>query len=82
MIRIDITPRRSWNLAMARKPRLEYSGAIYHVMSRGNHGEGIFRTDADREDFLSTLGEVCGRTGWRIHAYVLKGSGSLINDPD
>ena len=59
---------------MARKPRLEYSGAIYHVMSRGNHGEGIFRTDADRQDFLSTLGEVCVRTGWRIHAYVLMGN--------
>ena len=59
---------------MARKPRLEYAGAIYHVMSRGNHSEGVFRTDADRACFLSTLGEVCGRTGWRIHAYVLMGN--------
>ena len=46
-------------------------GTIYHVMSRGNHSEGVFRTDADRECFLSTLGEVCERTGWRVHAYVL-----------
>ena len=59
---------------MARKPRLEYVGGIYHVMSRGNHSEGIFRTDADRECFLSTLGEVCEPTGWRVHAYVLMGN--------
>lgn len=59
---------------MARKPRIEYAGAIYHVMSRGNHSEGIFRSDADCESFLSTLREVCGRTGWRIHAYVLMGN--------
>ncbi len=56
---------------MARKPRLEYAGAIYHVMSRGDHGEAIYRTDTDRECFLSTLGTVCERTGWHIHAYVL-----------
>jgi REP element-mobilizing transposase RayT len=59
---------------MARKPRLEYAGAIYHVMSRGDHSEAVFRTDADRVGFLSTLGEVCERTGWRIHAYVLMGN--------
>ena len=59
---------------MARKPRLEYAGAIYHMMSRGNHNEKVFRTDADRACFFSTLGTVCGRTGWKIHAYVLMGN--------
>ncbi len=59
---------------MARKPRLEYAGAIYHAMGRGDHGEAVFRTDADRACFLATLGEVCGRTGWGIHAYVLMGN--------
>ena len=56
---------------MARKPRVEYAGALYHVMSRGDRGEAIFRDDGDRELFLKTLGETCARTGWRIHAYVL-----------
>lgn len=56
---------------MARKPRVEYPGAIYHVMSRGDRREAIFRDDADRNSFLRTLGEACGRTGWRVHAYVL-----------
>lgn len=59
---------------MARKPRLEYKGAVYHVMNRGNHQQAIFRTDGDRKCFLETLGEVCERLGWKIHAYVLMGN--------
>ena len=59
---------------MPRKPRVEYAGAVYHVMSRGNRQQAIFRTDEDREMFLHTLGEVCGRTGWKVHAYVLMGN--------
>ena len=33
---------------MARRPRIEFSGASYHVMSRGDHGEAIFDDDEDR----------------------------------
>ena len=50
--------------AMARKLRVEYEGAIYHVMSRGDRRQEIFLDDDDRERFLGTLGEVCERTGW------------------
>ena len=57
--------------SMARKPRIEYEGTLYHVMSRGDHGEPIFKDDADREAFLRTVGEVKERTGWLVHAYVL-----------
>ncbi|QBG48098.1 transposase [Verrucomicrobia bacterium S94] len=59
---------------MPRKPRIEYEGAIYHVMSRGNHQEAIYKDDKDCEVFLDTLGEACDRTGWRIHAFVLMGN--------
>jgi REP element-mobilizing transposase RayT len=59
---------------MARKARIEFAGAVYHVLDRGDRREEIFRTDADRELFLKTLGEVCGRTGWRVHAWVLMGN--------
>lgn len=59
---------------MPRKPRVEYAGATYHVMSRGNRQQSVFRTDGDRETFLGTLGEACGRTGWKVHAYVLMGN--------
>ena len=56
---------------MPRKPRIEYAGAVYHVMSRGNRGCDIYENDDDRIIFLETLGQVCSRTGWVIHAYVL-----------
>ena len=56
---------------MPRALRIEYRGAIYHVMNRGGHREPIFRDDFDRQRFLSTLGETCGKTGWQIHAYCL-----------
>ena len=56
---------------MARKLRVEYPGAIYHVMNRGDRREAIFKDDTDREVFLSTLAEACGKTGWRVHALCL-----------
>lgn len=59
---------------MARKLRIEYPGAVYHVMSRGDRREVIFRDDTDREVFLRTLGEACEKTGWQAHAYCLMGN--------
>ena len=56
---------------MARKLRVEYAGAIYHVMNRGNHRKPIFKDDEDREGFLATLGEACRKTGWRVQALCL-----------
>ena len=56
---------------MARKPRGQYPGAVYHVMSRGNRRERIFVDDQDRRKFLQTLNEVCQKTGWQVHAYCL-----------
>jgi hypothetical protein len=53
---------------MARKLRVEYAGAIYHVMNRGDRRELIFMDDADRQRFVETLGEACAKTGWRVHA--------------
>ena len=58
---------------MPRKPRIEYPGAVYHVMSRGNRQEAICRDNKDREMFLDTLEEACNRTGWVVHAFVLIG---------
>ena len=49
--------------------RVEYPGAIYHVMSRGDRREDIFIDDVDRRDFLKTLAEACQKTGWQAHAY-------------
>jgi REP element-mobilizing transposase RayT len=56
---------------MPRKLRLEYAGAIYHVINRGDRREDIFKDDLDRQQFLSTLEETCQRTEWQVHAYCL-----------
>ena len=56
---------------MARQLRVEYPGAVYHVLNRGDRREPIFRDEADRLRFLSTLGEACGNTGWQVHALCL-----------
>ena len=56
---------------MARKARVEFEGAVYHVLDRGDRREAIFKDDADRRRFLETLGEAGARTGWRVHAFVL-----------
>ena len=56
---------------MARKLRVQYEGAIYHLMSRGNHRANVFRDDQDREMFLKTLGEACAKTDWEVHAWCL-----------
>ena len=45
---------------MPRSIRIEYPGAFYHVMARGNRREDIFRDETDRKFFLKALGEVCG----------------------
>jgi REP element-mobilizing transposase RayT len=56
---------------MARPLRLEYEGAIYHVTSRGNAREAIFRVDSDRELFLEVLAQTAERFGWVCYAYCL-----------
>ncbi len=56
---------------MPRKLRVEYPGAMYHVMSRGDRREDIYLDDVDRQDFLKTLAEACQKTGWQVDAYCL-----------
>jgi putative transposase len=51
--------------------RIQYPGAMYHVMSRGNRRAAIFLDDVDRQDFLKALAEACQKTSWQIHAYCL-----------
>src|ERR1039457_4461652 len=51
---------------MSRKLRIEYPGAMYHVMNRGDQREDIFRDDQDRQKFVSTLGEACAKTEWHL----------------
>jgi len=59
---------------MSRPLRLEHSGAIWHVTSRGNEKRDVFRDDEDRLGFLDVLGRTVELFGWRLHAYVLMGN--------
>lgn len=63
--------RRDGLPSMARKLRLEYPGACYHVISRGNYRTDIFRADKTKAAFESCLFEACEKSGWLLHAFVL-----------
>lgn len=56
---------------MARPLRIEYEGAIYHVLNRGDRREDIFLDDEDRTLFVGTLGEACAKADWQVHAFCL-----------
>ncbi|MGB8356420.1 MAG: transposase [Chthoniobacteraceae bacterium] len=56
---------------MARLPRVEFEGAIYHVTARGNERQLIYRSDADRRIFLDTLEKMRERFGVILHCYCL-----------
>lgn len=59
---------------MARAWRIEYDGALYHVMSRGNYRQDVFLDDQDRSRFLESTGEMSERYEIDIFAYVLMGN--------
>jgi REP element-mobilizing transposase RayT len=56
---------------MLRHLRIQYPGAMYHVINRGDQREPVFKDDEDREKSLGTLGETCRKTDWQVHAYCL-----------
>lgn len=56
---------------MARPIRIEFEGATYHVMSRGNEGRMVFLTNHDRLLFLKTLEEMLEQFGIVLYAYCL-----------
>ena len=59
---------------MARPLRIELAGGLYHVTSRGDRREAIYRDDEDRRAWLGVFGEVCSRFNWRCHAYCQMGN--------
>jgi putative transposase len=56
---------------MTRPLRIEYTGAVYHITSRGNEKKAVFRDDRDRINFLNVLQHVNKRYHWICHAYCL-----------
>jgi putative transposase len=58
-------------LNVARRLRVEYDEALYHITSRGNEQKAIFKDNQDRRWFLDILYEVNKRYNWICHAYCL-----------
>ena len=56
---------------MARKLRLEFPGAIYHVINRGKHRTNVFATAGARGAFEKCLFETVAKSGWVLHAFVV-----------
>lgn len=56
---------------MARKLRIQYPGAIYHVINRGNYRRDVFESVGAAQAFEKALMEACAEAGWRLHAFVI-----------
>ena len=54
---------------MTRPLRLEFAGALYHVTSRGDRREAIYKDDFDRIVWLEVLGSVCKRCNFVVHSF-------------
>jgi REP element-mobilizing transposase RayT len=56
---------------MARKLRLEFPGACYHVLNRGNYRSHVFGDASTRLAFEACLFEACAKSNWQLHAFVI-----------
>lgn len=56
---------------MPRKIRIEYAGACYHVINRGNYRRNLFAGKGAAESFQRCLSETAERFHWRLHAFVI-----------
>jgi len=56
---------------MPRKQRIEYPGAVYHIISRGNYRKELFLHEKTGEAFERTIFEAAERCGWKLYAYVI-----------
>lgn len=58
---------------MARSIRIEFSGALYHVTSRGNRRDDIYEDDQDRDAFLGILEQVIDDYNWVYKDVLISG---------
>ncbi len=59
---------------MTRPLRIEYPGALHHVMSRGDNRQGIYLNDHDRERFFDIYSNIVDRLSWATYAWCLMGN--------
>jgi putative transposase len=56
---------------MPRRLRIEYPGAIYHIMARGNGRQDIVCDDHDRQRLMDELAWCVNRTSWQVFSFVI-----------
>jgi putative transposase len=56
---------------MARKLRIQYEGALYHVINRGNYRRDVFETVGAASAFVATLLEATQLHEWHLHGYAV-----------
>ena len=56
---------------MARKPRVHYEGAFYHVTARGNNKSEVFRDEEDKQKYMDLVKKYGRKYAVTLHAYVL-----------
>ena len=56
---------------MARKPRVEFSGALYHVIARGNRRTTVFHDEVDYAAYLERLERYRRRDSLRCYAFIV-----------
>jgi cysteine sulfinate desulfinase/cysteine desulfurase-like protein len=56
---------------MARKLRIEFPDAVYHVLNRGNYRRDLFTSSGEAGAFVSALEEATEIYGWQVHAYAV-----------
>jgi REP element-mobilizing transposase RayT len=69
-----IGPLTAWTRGMPGRFRIEFEGAIYHVLARGNARQSIVRDDADRRRLLDGLEQTVVRHQWELVRYVVMGN--------
>ena len=68
---LDIQKISDYNIRMTRPLRIQFPGAIYHVMNRGNEKRAIFNDDKDRERFLTILSQSIKTYNIDLYCFVL-----------
>lgn len=56
---------------MARKPRVHYEGALYHVITRGNNKEEVFGEKNEKEEYLRIIKKYKDRYGFKLYSYCI-----------
>lgn len=56
---------------MPRQNRLEFKGAVYHVINRGNYRTDVFASQGAKHAFLKALDETASKLNWRVHGWTI-----------